>query len=79
MQLSNEWLHTSAGAFVHSQFKLPYLTEFYRICACISRIFSYKNLPSKIGVQLIHGILRPFDDWARDTGTVCCETPTRDC
>jgi hypothetical protein len=38
-----------------------------------------KNLPSKIGVRLMHGILYPFDDWARDTCIVCCETPSRDC
>jgi hypothetical protein len=26
----------------------------------------------------MHGILCPFDDWARDAGIVCCETPRRD-
>jgi hypothetical protein len=34
----------------------------YRICACISCTFFGKNLPSKIGVRLIYGILCPFDD-----------------
>jgi hypothetical protein len=32
----------------------------YRICACISRTFFGKNLPYKIGVWLIHGILCIF-------------------
>jgi hypothetical protein len=51
-----------------------------RIWACISRTFD-KNLPSKIGVRRMHGILCPFDDWARDADVaciVCCETPSRD-
>jgi hypothetical protein len=51
--------------------------------------FFDKNLPSKIGVQLVHGTLknnldRPIkksryhvDDWAHDAGIVCCETPSR--
>jgi hypothetical protein len=47
----------------------------YRICTCISRTFFYKNLPSKIGVRLIHKILWRFNDWARDAGIVYCETP----
>jgi hypothetical protein len=37
--------------------------------------FFDKSLPSKIGVRLVHGILCPFDDWARDAGIVCCELP----
>jgi hypothetical protein len=32
----------------------------YRIYACISRTFFDKNLPSKIGVRLMHGISCPF-------------------
>jgi hypothetical protein len=40
--------------------------------------FFDKNLPSKIGVRLVHRILCPFDDWVRDAGIVCCETPSRD-
>jgi hypothetical protein len=51
--------------------------------------FSGKNLSSKIGVRLIHGVknkdLDPsrksryhIDDWAHDAGNVCCETASRD-
>jgi hypothetical protein len=40
--------------------------------------FFDKNLPSKCGVRLMHGIVYPFDDWACDAGIVCCETPGRD-
>jgi hypothetical protein len=40
--------------------------------------FFDKNSPSKIGVWLKHGILCPFDDWARDAGIICCETPSGD-
>jgi hypothetical protein len=40
--------------------------------------FFDKNLPSKIGVRLFHGILYPFDVWARDAEIVCCGTPSRD-
>jgi hypothetical protein len=50
-------------------------TVFARVLAAL---FFYKNLPSKIGVRLIHGIFFPFDDWAHDAGIVCCETPSRD-
>jgi hypothetical protein len=39
--------------------------------------FFDKNLPSKTGVRLMHGICA-FDDCARDAGIVCCETPSRD-
>jgi hypothetical protein len=41
----------------------------YRICACISRTFG-QEITSKIGVRPMHGILCPFDDYARDTGIV---------
>jgi hypothetical protein len=40
--------------------------------------FFDKNLPSKIGVRLTHGILCTSDDRARDAGILCCETPSRD-
>jgi hypothetical protein len=40
--------------------------------------FFVKNLPFKIGMRLIHGMLCTFGDWARDTGIVCCETPSGD-
>jgi hypothetical protein len=62
--------------------KIPYLRVY-------KPHFSDTNLPSKIGVRLIHGILKnvapprksryTIDDWARDAGFVCCETPSRDC
>jgi hypothetical protein len=38
---------------------LPFLI--YGICAREPHLFD-KNLPSKIGVRLIHGVLCPFDD-----------------
>jgi hypothetical protein len=50
---------------------IPYL----RVCKLH---FFDKNLPSKIGVRLIHGILCPFAVWAREAVIVCCETPSRD-
>jgi hypothetical protein len=54
------------------------------------RHFFDKNLPSKIGVRLKHGILKnenldpprkslyQKDDWAHDAGIVCCENPSKD-
>jgi hypothetical protein len=38
--------------------------------------FFDKNLPSKIVLRLVHGILCPFDDWARGTAIVWYETPS---
>jgi hypothetical protein len=51
--------------------ELPYL------CVCKPHFFD-KNLPSKIGMWLVHRISCPFDDWARDAGIVCCKIPSRD-
>jgi uncharacterized membrane protein len=57
---------------VHLFVKIPYL------CVYKPHFFD-KNLPSKIGVRLVHGIiLCPFDDWARDASIVCCETLSTD-
>jgi hypothetical protein len=52
------------------------LLQKYRICTYISRTF-LTNLSSKIEVRLMHGILFPFDDLARDASIVCCENPSR--
>jgi hypothetical protein len=61
-------LHITASALwcCHvSKFLITWIKECrwspnYHICACISRTFFDKNLPSKIGVRLIHEILCLF-------------------
>jgi hypothetical protein len=51
--------------------------EQYRICACISLTFLTRIYPPKLGFGSYTEYC-PFDDWARDVGIVCCETPSRD-